>query len=95
MAAFTTVINGGFIPHALHGGNGVLLFAVVGSKFEGTGFEKEHIGHIHVALIAGFNDGAGLPYLCGGVEAGLVLEIGRFTGVAPRLCNESRFDGFG
>ena len=49
MAAFTTCTDGGFIPHAKHGGIGV-RDASAGSKLEGTGFENEHIGHTQVAL---------------------------------------------
>ena len=48
MAALSTCTIGGLMPHAKHGGIGVCIFAVVGSKFVGTGLEKEHIGHIHV-----------------------------------------------
>lgn len=38
------------MPQARHGGRGVFAFADAGSKFDGTGFEKEHIGQIHVAF---------------------------------------------
>lgn len=48
------------MPHARHGGSGVRAFAVAGSKFDGTGLEKEHIGQTHVALTDGAA-GAGLP----------------------------------
>ena len=41
------------MPHAKHGGSGVCAPAVLGSKFEGTEFEREHMGHIQVALFAG------------------------------------------
>lgn len=60
MAALTTWTKGGFIPQAKHGGNGVRAFAVEGSKFEGTGLEKEHMGHTQVALGLGVGAGAGL-----------------------------------
>lgn len=64
MAALTTCTVGGLIPHARHGGMGVRE-ASAGSKLDGTGFEKEHMGHTHVALAGG--GGAGL--LCrGGVD---------------------------
>jgi hypothetical protein len=33
--------------------------ADVGSKFEGTGFEKEHIVQIQVAVLAGVGSGVG------------------------------------
>jgi hypothetical protein len=86
IAAFTTCTVGGLIPQARHGGIGV-RDASAGSKFEGTGFEKEHIGHTHVALCGG---GAGAGLLCrGGVDAGLPGAAG--TG-APR---ESCFEGLG
>lgn len=75
IAALTTCTNGGFIPHARHGGNGVRAFAVAGSKFDGTGFEKEHIGHTQVALRAGEDAGAGLPRLSG-VTEGLLAAVG-------------------
>jgi hypothetical protein len=35
------------------------MVAVVGSKFEGTGFEKVQMGQTQVALLAGFDSGAG------------------------------------
>ena len=38
------------MPHAKQGGKGVYIFAVVMSKFEGTGLEKEQMVQIHVAL---------------------------------------------
>lgn len=75
MAAFTTWTSGGCIPHARHGGSGVLAFAILGSKLEGTGFEKEQMGQIHVAfgsLAAAVGVGAdgltGVPYRVGGVD---------------------------
>ena len=59
-----TCTVGGFIPQARHGGIGV-RDASAGSKFEGTGFEKEQMGHTHVALCCG----AGAGLLClGGVK---------------------------
>lgn len=56
IAALRTVVNGGLMPQARHGGKGVVAEAVVVSKFEGTGLENEHIGHIQVAL-TGFGEG--------------------------------------
>ena len=41
----------GRIPQAKHGASGVQGFATAGSKLEGTGFEREQIGHIHVAVL--------------------------------------------
>jgi hypothetical protein len=66
MAALTTSTVGGLIPQARHGGMGVRE-AREGSKFEGTGFENEQIGHTHVALCWGAA-GAGLAWR-GGVPA--------------------------
>jgi len=49
-AALQIWIIGGLIPQARHGGIFVWLFAVAGSKFDGIGFEKEHIGQTQVAF---------------------------------------------
>jgi hypothetical protein len=49
-AAFVTYRTGGLIPQARHGGMFVCVFAVAGSKLEGIGLEKEHIGQTQVAL---------------------------------------------
>jgi hypothetical protein len=86
IAAFTTWTVGGLIPQARQGGIGVLE-ASAGSKFEGTGFEKEHIGHTHVALCCG----AGAGLLCRGGVAVVGLPGATGTG-EPR---ESCFKGFG
>ncbi len=58
------------------------MFAVAGSKFDGTGFEKLQIVHTHVAVLAGVGSGAGglkgpsdrcrgedVPFLDGGPQA--------------------------
>ena len=50
MAAFRIWASGGLMPHAKHGGKGVLRLAVAASKLEGTGLEYEQIGQTHVAL---------------------------------------------
>lgn len=50
IVAFNTVVRGGLMPHARQGGSGVAAVAVAGSKLDGTGFEKEQIGHTHVAF---------------------------------------------
>ena len=87
MAALTTCTVGGLIPHARHGGMGV-RDARAGSKLDGTGFEKEHIGHTHVALAGG--GGAGL--LCrGGVEEAEEAACGFEGTEIPR---DSCFNGF-
>lgn len=84
IAALTTCTVGGLMPHARHGGIGVRE-ARAGSKLEGTGFEKEQIGHTHVAL-GGGGAGAGLPCR-GGVDDALWGEA-----ATPRV---SCFRGFG
>lgn len=42
------------MPQAKHGARGVNSFAEIGSKLEGTGFEKVQIGQTHVASFAIF-----------------------------------------
>jgi hypothetical protein len=82
MAALTTCTSGGFIPQARHGGRGVRSFAVLGSKLDGTGLEKEQMGQIQVvfASLAGAGEDAaarpGVEYLLGGVEPSRPLEDG-------------------
>lgn len=56
IAAFNTVVNGGFMPQAKQGGKSLDGVAVVGSKLDATGLENEHIGQIQVAF-TGFGDG--------------------------------------
>jgi hypothetical protein len=53
MEAFNIWASVGLIPQARHGGRGVLSLAVVGSKLEGTGFERLHIVHTQVAVVIG------------------------------------------
>lgn len=65
IAAFSTVVKGGFIPQARHGGRLTVAVAVAGSKFEGTGFEKEQMGQIQLAFI-GLEEGGG----CFAIEGG-------------------------
>lgn len=36
------------MPQARHGGTGKLSVTIVGSKFDGTGLEKEQMGHTQV-----------------------------------------------
>jgi hypothetical protein len=57
--ALRTREKGGLIPQARQGANGVCSSEVCGSKFEGTGFEKEQIGHIQVAVLAAAGSGVG------------------------------------
>ena len=56
-AAFSTRENDGLIPQARHGGSGKVSVAMVGSKLEGTGLEKEQIGHTQVPAIRGKGTG--------------------------------------
>jgi hypothetical protein len=86
IAALTMCIVGGLMPQARHGGMGVRE-ARAGSKLEGTGFEKEHIGHTQVAL--GTGAGAGLLRRSGVGEAGLWVPA---EAERPR---ESCLRGFG
>ena len=82
IAAFRTVVKGGLIPHAKHGGKWVAEVAVAGSKFEGTGLENEHMGHIQVALI-GFEDADFCcAMVCGSGESGLPEERADCEGAA-------------
>ena len=48
IAALRTWLKAGFIPHVRHGGRGNAEVAVRASKFDGTGFENEHIKQTHV-----------------------------------------------
>ena len=97
IAALRTRAKGGLIPQAKHGANGACLVAVCGSKLDGTGFEKEHIGQIQVAVLAGEGSGVrrwnGLSVRDNGdavalLEGAVRLDIDRF-------CLEDRFEGFG
>lgn len=73
MAAFTTCTVGGLIPQARHGGIGV-RDASAGSKFDGTGFEKEHMGHTQDAVMEGA--GAGLFRRSGDPDEGVCAAMG-------------------
>ncbi|KUI53820.1 hypothetical protein VP1G_10578 [Cytospora mali] len=88
MAAFNT-----------HGGRGVLAFAVEGSKFDGTGFEKLHMTQTHVAALASDEstgaDRKGLSVRGAGDE---LLFLGEAVPVAVAddlVWREERFVGFG
>jgi len=88
--AFSMWASVGFIPQARHGGRGVLSFAVVGSKLEGTGFERLHIVHTQVAVVTGWRSGGGgRGLLAAAGDALPAWEAGD-----PRLCATDRF-GFG
>lgn len=60
IAALSICEKDGLIPHARQGGKGVLLLAVVGSKLDGTGLEKEHMGHIQVTFFTSEDADAGV-----------------------------------
>jgi hypothetical protein len=96
--ALRTSEKGGFIPQARQGANGVCPFEVSGSKFEGTGFEKEQIGHIHVAVLAGVGSDVGrwkgLSLRDNG-DAVALLEGGTVRLDIARFCTEDRLEGFG
>ena len=95
--ALRTRAKGGLIPHAKQGANGVCSFDVCGSKFEGTGFENEQIGHIQVPVLAGAGSDVGrwngLSLRVNGDAVALLdgavrLDIARF-------CTDDRLEGFG
>ena len=70
---------------------------MVGSKFEGTGFEKEHIGQIHVAELAGVGSGVGRwnpPSALDKGEAVVLLE-GLLKPDTMRFWTDDRLEGFG
>lgn len=71
--------------------------AVVGSKFEGTGFEKEHIVHIQVAVLAGVGSGVGKWNGLSARDDGeaVVLLEGVYRLDIARFCMEDRLGGFG
>lgn len=97
MAAFRTCVKVGLIPHARQGGRGVWMFAVAGSKFDGTGFEKLQMVQTHVAVLEeggsieadrrGLSDrwrGDAVPFLDGVDES-----------AGKRDCSEDRLESFG
>lgn len=51
MDALRTCGKEGLTPQVTHAGRGVFEFAVAGSKFAGTGLEKEQIVQTHVAVL--------------------------------------------
>lgn len=97
IAALSTWVKLGFIPHARQGGRGVWTFAVAGSKLEGTGFENVQIVQTHVAVLAGgWSTGGALN----GLSARCSGDAVPFRdGVDPRPgerdCSDDRFDGLG
>lgn len=97
MAAFSTCVNAGLMPHAKHGGRGVCAFAAAGSKFEGTGFEKLHIVQTQVAeLFGGCSTGAARKGLSDCETGDAVPFLGEPVPTPGDLdWTEERFDGFG
>lgn len=97
MAAFSTCVKAGLIPHAKQGGRGVRALAVAGSKFEGTGFEKLQMVQTHVAELAGEGStAAGLRGLSDRGTGEELLSLGEPVPVAGDLdCKEERFVGLG
>lgn len=100
MAALVTCTSDGLMPHARQGGRGVCSFTKFGSKFDGTGFEKEHIGQIHVAVLSlagageGATDLAGDPLNLGGEALAGLLNDG-YVGTGLLITCVPRLDGFG
>lgn len=97
MAAFSTWVKAGLIPHARHGGRGVRALAVAGSKLEGTGFEKLQMVQTHVAELAGGGSaGAGLRGLSDRGTGELLLSLGDPVPAAGDLdWSEERLVGLG
>ena len=94
IAALRTCVRVGLIPQAKHGGNGVCAFAAAGSKFEGNGFEKVHMGQTQVAVETAGSSEGGREILAG--RAGETEPFPRGEPmVDTRLCCENRFGGLG
>lgn len=88
MVALTTCTVGGLMPHAKQGGMGVRE-ARAGSKLDGTGFEKEQMGHTQVALAgagarAGAGGGTGLAWR-GGVDGAETPRVRYRAGLGNRV----------
>jgi hypothetical protein len=75
----------------------VRSLAVAGSKFEGTGFEKVHIGQIQVAVRAGEGSGTGRWKGLSERERGeaVALLVGVLRLDRALFCIDARFEGFG
>lgn len=65
------------MPQARQGGRGVCALADVGSKLDGTGFEKLHIAQTQVALVTvGGSGGARYPDSeCAGDPVAFLCEL--------------------
>lgn len=92
MAAFSTWVSAGLMPHARQGGRGVCGLAVAGSKLEGTGLEKLQMVQTQVAAVEG--DGSG-----GAGCSGLSDDDGGSGEAVPTAgdldCCDERLAGFG
>ena len=97
MAALRIWVRVGLIPHAKHGGRGVCAFAIVGSKFEGTGFGKLQIVQTQVALLAcvGVADEERIPASTAGEGDAPVLPLGPEEAAVALDWREPRLVGFG
>jgi len=97
IVAFRTCASVGLMPQARHGGSGVWALAVVGSKLEGTGFEKLQMVQTQVAVLAeggSTGDARSGPSECWAGEVALLRE-GFPARPGDRGCRELRFVAFG
>lgn len=73
--------------------------ADTGSKFEGTGFEKEQIGQIQVPVLIGATSAVGrrngLSVRDAGDAVALLEGEPLLTPAKLRFCTDDRLDGFG
>lgn len=70
---------------------------MAGSKFEGTGFEKEQMGHIHVAELAEEGSEVGIWKVSSLLDNGEAVELleGLLKLEIMRFCTDDRLAGFG
>jgi hypothetical protein len=100
-AAFMTRGKSGTMPQVRHGGSGKASVAIVASKFDGTGFENEHIAQTQLprstcgVAIRVEASGNGLELRDPGEEE----DATRCTAGEPATCCRRvpfpRFNGFG
>lgn len=97
MAALRTCVRVGLIPQAKHGGRGVCAFAIVGSKFEGTGFGKLQMVQTQVALLAcvGVADDERIATSMAGEGDAPALPLGPDAAAVALDWSEPRLVGFG
>lgn len=94
IAALSTCVSEGLIPHARQGGNGVWAFANAGSKFDGTGLEKLQMVHTQVAEVMFEGAGAGREEASALVDDS-PLRWGLSALEVPRVRTDGRLGGFG